>query len=231
MPAFGWPSGTCIFSRNSISQRASSRMSGTLFFFSGMFILPSAKSAGRAARHGALVLVHQRPDGDAAVDDVLALVTGVVPAAADVQLVGAAGAGHAGDLLVALVGRHLHVTGGARPLLAARVRHRDRDPAARLVEVGERVVLQLVQHVGADVERVARVGAHLQRVVLAGRLHRREIDDLHVVARRRVLADRLGLAARRPGRRPCGAAPISAAPSGWSSPSPAWAAPASSRSG
>ena len=45
MPALGCPSGTCIFSRNSISQRASSRRSGTLFFFSGMFSLPSAKSA------------------------------------------------------------------------------------------------------------------------------------------------------------------------------------------
>ena len=44
MPAFGLPSGTCIFSMNSISTRASSRMSGTLFFFSGMFSLPSPKS-------------------------------------------------------------------------------------------------------------------------------------------------------------------------------------------
>ena len=45
MPALGWPSGTCILSMNSISQRASSRRSGVLFLFSGMFSLPSPNVA------------------------------------------------------------------------------------------------------------------------------------------------------------------------------------------
>src|SRR6185503_812771 len=44
MPASLLPSGTCILSSNSSSQRASSRRSGTPFLFSGIAILPSAKS-------------------------------------------------------------------------------------------------------------------------------------------------------------------------------------------
>ena len=45
IPAFGCPSGTCIFNMNSTSQRASSSRSGILFLCSGMFIFPSLNSA------------------------------------------------------------------------------------------------------------------------------------------------------------------------------------------
>ena len=60
-------------------------------------------------------MLHELGDGDAAVDDVLAVVAGVVPAAADVEGV-VAHAGLAGHDGVALVGGHAQVTG--RPAVA-----------------------------------------------------------------------------------------------------------------
>ncbi len=90
----------------------------------------------RAEARERLVLVLQHPDGEAAVDDVLAVIAGVVPAAAGVERVVAVALRRAGDALVAEVaGRALE---GGR----ARVRHLDRDAAALQVEERQRVVLQ-----------------------------------------------------------------------------------------
>src|SRR4029078_19059 len=83
----------------------------------------------------ALVFVQQRPDADAGVDDILAVVAGVVPAAGDVQGIVAARIGQTGDVVVALIHALAHVAGWARPLLVAGVRHRDLDAAAVLIEI------------------------------------------------------------------------------------------------
>src|SRR5690606_7962345 len=76
---------------------------------------------GRAERARALVEVEQGPDGEAPVDDVLSVITGVVPPAAHVEAVRAAAAGLAGNALVALV------PGGTGERGISRVRHANLD--------------------------------------------------------------------------------------------------------
>src|SRR5207247_2352744 len=83
--------------------------------------------------HRALVLVEQSPNTDAAVDDVLSEIARVVPAAAHIERVVAAGVLPARHALVRQVPRR------TRPLLSARPRLLDRNAAAIPIEVGERV--------------------------------------------------------------------------------------------
>ena len=163
---------------------------GLAVFALGDAHLAVAEVAGRRAEAGQhLVLVLQRPDREAAVDQVLAVVAGVVPAAADVQLVAALRLGRAGHALVA------DVAGGAFVGLRAGVRHLDVDAAALQVEERERVVLELLVDVGTDVERRALELADAQLVALAGGGERREVDLLHALARRLVVAVGARLAA------------------------------------
>ena len=109
-------SSSCI---HSSSQRASSSTSGTPLPRSGTSSVPSpsAPAAADGARERPLVRAEQLRHGDAAVDHVLAVVAGVVPAARHVErvvarpavvVVARADAGHLG---VALVGRDADVAG------------------------------------------------------------------------------------------------------------------------
>ena len=109
--------------------------------------------AGRRRGLGALEGAQQLVGGDAAVDDVLAVVARVVPAAADVEPV-VADARLAGHVGVTLVGRHAEVAGRAG-VLRADQRAVDGDAAALDVEELQRVRAQLVVDRRRDVERVA----------------------------------------------------------------------------
>ncbi len=128
--------------------------------------------------------VDQLPGGDPAVDHVLALVAGVVPAAAHVQAVVADArlARHRG---VALVGGHPEVPGRAG-VGGAGQRGVDRDAAALLVEERHAVGAQAVVERGRDVERVARLPVHDQREARAAAGVGGEVHELGGVARGRV---------------------------------------------
>src|SRR4029453_2519405 len=91
---------------------------------------------------------------DAAVDDVLAVVAGVVPAAGDVERVVAA-SGHARHLGVAAV----RGAGGVPRLAAVAGRDGvgDGDAAALRVEEGQRVDAELLVRGRVQVERQARL--------------------------------------------------------------------------
>ena len=118
---------------------------------------PSRSAFGVALPQGALVEVHQLPGGERAVDDVLAVVARVVPAAPHVEGV-VAGAGQAGHRRVALVGRDAEVSGRPR-VGVADVLRLDRDAAAVVVEVRERVPAQACRRGSSrDVERLADAG-------------------------------------------------------------------------
>ena len=145
--------------------------------------LAVAEIARRGAQvFGALPPVEQRPDRDPRVHHIFAVIAGVVPAAADVERVGAAAARQAWDLLVALVRRDVDVARGTGPLRLARERHLDLDTAAILIEIRERLVLELAVEVVADVEGVADVRAHLQRVARAFLREGREVGDGNLLA-------------------------------------------------
>ena len=102
---------------------------------------------------GPLILVEQLPGGDTAVDHVLTVVTGVVPAAPHIQGV-VAGPRHAGHVGVTLVRGHVKVSGRTRVLLTDQIR-RDPDTAALVVEERQRVVAEpVVQRLG-NLKRVA----------------------------------------------------------------------------
>src|SRR3546814_8706797 len=91
-----------------------------------------------------LIKVEQRPQRDPAVDDIFAVVAGIVPAAGDVVAARAAGpmiallvgARHAGDDLGRMPRR-------SRPAIAARITRLDRRARARLVEIIERRALEI----------------------------------------------------------------------------------------
>src|SRR6185437_3051845 len=153
--------------------------------------LAVAEAGGAAAEaRERLVLVLQHPDGEAAVDHVLAVIARVVPAAAGVEGVAAGRLGGTADALVARV--------PGRPLVGAGagVGHLDRDAAALQVEEGERVVLEPAIDGRADGERHALVGADAQLEPLPRRRHRGEVDLLDPLARRAIRAERPRLAAR-----------------------------------
>ena len=133
-----------------------------------------------------LVEVHQLPRGERAVHHVLAVVTGVVPAAADVERV-VADTGLAGHRVVTLVRRDADVPGGPR-IGVTDVLRVDRDTAAVVVEVRQRVPAQAVVGLGGDVERVADLLPRRDRVTASNLAERREVGDVHVVARHRVIA-------------------------------------------
>ncbi len=126
----------------------------------------------------ALVGAEQLPGGDAAVDDVLAVISGVVPAAGDVEGV-VAHAGLAGHLGVAPVGRRAHVSGGAAVAGAESVA--DRGAAALRVVVLRGVQTQPLVGGRADVEGAAGLTVGDQRVALAALLVPAEVDRVDVL--------------------------------------------------
>ncbi|MDP4500925.1 hypothetical protein Q9G87_03040 [Nonomuraea sp. G32] len=132
----------------------------------------------------ALVEVHELPGGEGAVHDVFAMVARVVPASAHVQRV-VAGAGQARDAGVALVGGDAEVPG--RPGVGvADVCGLDRDAAAVVVEVRQRVSAQPVVQVVGDVERQADLVADRERVAGARLADGREVGHVDMVAGHRV---------------------------------------------
>ena len=139
----------------------------------------------------ALIKVEQRPHGDAAVDDVFAVIASVVPAARDIQAVGTTGARRTRDAFVRKVAR------GTRQLRLARVGHLNRRARSVLVKVRQPVVLHLAIDAGADVEGMAAIRADYQREALAGALESREVDDVDMITRRHVQPRRLRFAKGR----------------------------------
>src|SRR5690606_24323051 len=134
---------------------------------------------------------------NAAVDDVFAVVTRVVPTTGHVEGVRARRTLWPTRFFERRLrcARHLvlGVTRGSSPLLLSRERHLQLDARTRVIEIRERVVTQLVVDTGSDLERVALVVADLEHEAFPRRLIRGEVDPVHLVARRGVLAfdDRL----------------------------------------
>ncbi len=146
------------------------------------------RGLARAGVQRALVGAEQLPGGDAAVDDVLAVVAGVVPAAGDVEGV-VADAGLTGDLGVPLVGRDAHVSGRAAVARAQLVA--DRGAAALRVVVLRGVGAQPLVGGGADVEGAAGLPVGDQGVALAALPVAAEVDRVDVLPGGGVHAARL----------------------------------------
>src|SRR5690606_3948890 len=102
--------------------------------------------AENAAR--TLIVVEQRPDADARVDDILAVIARVIPAARDVERVIASRPAIASlILLVEALDDLRRVPGGTCPLRILHVLRFDRDAAAVVIKVGKRVVSELIEQV------------------------------------------------------------------------------------
>ncbi len=151
---------------------------------------------GLAQDDGALIGVLQRPHRDAAVDHILSLVAGVVPASAGIERIAAAGPNlatlvglvEAGRLVLHVARRSGQVRSLNEPLL-------DRDAAAILIEKSQSVGLQRSIQSTADRERAALDHADAQAIAVALCPEAAEIDLMDVLARGRVRAENPGLAA------------------------------------
>src|SRR3546814_9755379 len=92
------------------------------------------------------------------------------------------GARHAGDDLGRMPRR-------SRPAIAARITRLDRRARARLVEIIERRALERRVEAGLNRERAAGARADMQPKALAAPFEAAEIDQMEMLARRRVVAD------------------------------------------
>ena len=146
-------------------------------------------------RAGDFVEIQERPDRDAAIDDVFAVIARVVPAAGHVDWIGAARPVGAARIPALEARGHLtRMPGGTRPAIAAGIARLDRDPGALLVEEVECALRQRPVQAGPDREGAAfRSGDG--EAVFAGCGKRAKIDDLDAVARGFVRAAGLGAAA------------------------------------
>lgn len=191
-------------SRKSSCQRASSRMSGDPVALLGHPERAVAQrfAVGSVGPQGAFVQGHQLGYRDPAVDDVLAVVPRVVPAARSVEPV-VADSRPAGDVEVPLVGCDVEVSGGSGVLLADEL-GLDLDAAAVVVVVRQRVGPQLGVERVTDGERLAGLAVDGDRPPLALPLDGVEGEPVDVLTGRRVGAVRFGLPAR-------GAAPVGVA--------------------
>ncbi len=226
MPAIGLPAGTCILS--SASSRSAPRRADRACCSCPRGSTACRRRSRRRWCRTCVSISYSFCSAQtviAAVDQVLAVVAGVVPAAADVQAVVALRLLGAGDALVA------DVPGRAFVALRSGVRHLDRDAAALQVEERQRVVLEALVDVVADLERQALVLADLQLEALAGGVERREVDLLHLFARRLVVAERAWSCRWRAPCRPCRPAASRPAPPIWSPRSRSWRSRAGSRPG
>src|SRR5262249_45964111 len=132
-----------------------------------------------------LELAHELVDRDSAVDDVLAVVAGVVPTAGHVERVVAAGSatgrvlGRAAHRVVALVRRDSDVAG--RPRVPGPAAVQDRDAVAlRVVEL-ERVLAHRGVFGCIDVKRMARLTIRAQREAGTAAAVATEVDGVHVL--------------------------------------------------
>ncbi len=108
------------------------------------------------SRCAALIGVEQRPDADAAIDDIFALVAGIIPSAADIQLVVAARPLSLVEVLAVEAGQHfLFVCRRTGPLLAVGIFSLNRDARAIVIEIVQRVVFQVPEDVFCHIEWVA----------------------------------------------------------------------------
>src|SRR5689334_10356683 len=80
------------------------------------------------------------------------------------------------------------MSGGACPLVATRIRHGDRYPAAIMIEIGQCVVFHTVIDAGADVEWIAGRAANCERIACSYGCVAGEIDPMNIVAGRRIVA-------------------------------------------
>jgi len=144
------------------------------------------------AHHRPLIGVQQHPHGNAAVDDIFPMVAGIIPAAGDVERIVATGPGDAGPVRAGETGRDLvRMSGLTRQVRACDVFRQDRDAGAVLIEIGEGVVFQAGMRMLQDRERAAFVRSDDQPVALAIGLKRLEVDGMHALSGRCVLAEDL----------------------------------------
>ena len=143
-----------------------------------------------------LVEVEQRPQCDAAVDDIFAVVARVVPAAGHVERIVAARPDRAGEVGPLEASRDLvRMPGLARPGGTAGEAGLDRRPGALLVEDVEAAVREGAIEVGGDREGMARLAGDLQPIG-AGGAQCGDVDLVDAVAGGGIGAEDPGLAAR-----------------------------------
>ena len=134
--------------------------------------------------------IHQGPGRDAAIDDILSMVAGIVPAAADVERIGAAGPAIAVLVRSGNAGRPVRrMAGRPRPALAAGESRLDRGAGAVVIEIGKGVERQPRIEIGRDPEGAALRVADIQPIVVPRACKVAEIDQVKRFARGLVRAD------------------------------------------
>ena len=155
-----------------------------------------------------LMNIEKGPDGYAGVDDVLAVIARVVPAAGNIECVVAArplvsvtvGARAAGGCLLRMARR-------PRPLRSGEFRL-DGDVAAVVIEVPERVELEFAIRSAPDVERVTRCASALNAELLTLTAPVAEVDKVHVFAGMDIVSEYLCLTSQSNLVRPVDQAPL-----------------------
>src|SRR5206468_6520202 len=131
----------------------------------------------------------QRPQRNAAVDEIFPLVASVIPAAGHLQRIRATGP----DVSVRISARDTGCAFGRmarrpRPLIADEP-SLDRNAGTAVIEILERVVRQPRIDIRCNRERVAALSTDDEAVSLADPMKAREVDAVDVIARFRVAAE------------------------------------------
>ncbi len=143
-----------------------------------------------------LVGIEQGPQRDAAIDDIFAVITGIVPAAADIEPVGAAGPDIATLVGAGEAGRDFGgVARRPRPS-GADIARLDRHAGALVVEEGKRIGSEIAAGMRADGEGMALHRADPQAIALAGGGEAGEVDAVDGLTRRGVGTEHGGAAAQ-----------------------------------
>ena len=104
----------------------------------------------------ALIGIQQRPDADAAIHHIFALVTGIIPPAGDIQRIVTAGPADLVHVLAMETGQHFFfVSGRTRPLLAASMLGFNRNAGTVVVEVSQRIVFEVAEDIFRNVKWMA----------------------------------------------------------------------------
>src|SRR5690554_4975787 len=122
-------------------------------------------------------LVHdeQFPDGDTAVDNILTVIAGVVPAFGHVKAV-VTGTAPAGHVVVTFIRTHVEVScrpcplgiGGVTGVAATGIRRLNRDTAAVVIEVFDGIIKHTAESVCGDIKGITLVTAHM-KLIAGGR--------------------------------------------------------------